>query len=618
MPKKPAASLPFRLLLQIKRRATMPSKQAVKPVDSTEARAALLVQRTYRAQIAYRRHAPILVQLTGISLNGVSSPFGGLPSVQVCCTIEDGEGKKSREAGTPIVRNDTNPNFDDFTLSIKLPGCAKAPSLTISVFSDQGEKLAIKTLKLFSKSTTLERTELIATPPLSNCTLNANVSIFRGLEAFMFSTELKSQVKRRSMLRKMGPTVKELAQRDLETGLITVYGPLAAASGSRSAGLRTKRFCTALAARCSARVLFLPSLIASDCRTQDVEAGGTGGRILSDMERKYVIAKGKLPARRLAKIVDVARMRMGSTEPAVLVNFPSTFAELDEIEARSAKDEMGVAQKARLLAAFQLYEVGDKMCPAAVRLGQEGRLTILMADPNRKGRGGLSFAPQLQQAIAFLASTGLACSQDPYPSPAEANELIGGAARAWLLRRELRKQMSIFTEQISQKQFTTHALRWTERGKQRVRAAKNPQSIRHASPESFRRDGLMSGRNKAMRFLDGVVPPLTRMRMQDEAESHARLVLEHVKRTSSPRQSLMSTPCPSSRAWPPSRTSTRLTFFSPRFGYGQHTVTDLYVLARPATAIPGKASDRRYLPSRTSPRPPYSSRMPRVIMTDTW
>ena len=80
---------------------------------------------------------------------------------------------------------------------------------------------------------------------------------------------------------------------------------------------------------------------------------------------------------------------MESTEPAVLVNFPSTVAELDEIEDRNMTQDLGMQMKPSLLAAFQLYTLGDKLCPAAARLGREGRLSVLLADPNRKSERAL-------------------------------------------------------------------------------------------------------------------------------------------------------------------------------------------------------------------------------------
>ena len=135
----------------------------------------------------------------------VSTSFGGLPSVQVVCHLEDGRGKKSREAGTLIERNNACPSFDDFTLSIKLPGCAYAPILSICVYSDMGRLVATKDIKIYGSETMLQHSELEATPPVRNCRISAKIRLFRGIASIMFSSELKEQVKRKQMLREMGP-----------------------------------------------------------------------------------------------------------------------------------------------------------------------------------------------------------------------------------------------------------------------------------------------------------------------------------------------------------------------------------------------------------------------------
>ena len=222
-----------------------------KGVADREVRAVTLVQRAYRAQTAYRRHSPILVKLSHLHLSNVSVPLGGLPSVQVCCIMEDGESRKSREIGTPIKRNDPNPTFED-PISIQLPGCARAPTLSISVFTDQGEMIASRRYRVYGKEQVLQGFELDTTPPLPSIWIDAEIVVYRGLETIVFASDLKAQVKRRSMLRKAGPSVADLALRDVEKGMIAVYGPAAASSGSRSAGLRTRRFCIAVASRCSA------------------------------------------------------------------------------------------------------------------------------------------------------------------------------------------------------------------------------------------------------------------------------------------------------------------------------------------------------------------------------
>ena len=594
-----------------------------------------MVQRAFRAQIIYRRTSPVLLQMSDISLHDVSTSFGGLPSVQVVCHLEDGEGKKSREAGTLIERNNACPSFDDFTLSIKLPGCAYAPLLSICVYSDMGELVATKDIKIYGSETMLQHLELEATPPVRNCRISAKIRLFRGIASIMFSSELKEQVKRKQMLREMGPTVAELVQRDIDTGLIAVYGPAAASSGSRSVNARTKRFCMALAARCKARVLFLPSLIAQDCRSKDFGDGGSGGRILSDLERQLVLAKGNLPARRLVKIVESARMRMESTEPAVLVNFPSTVAELDEIEDRNMTQDLGMQMKPSLLAAFQLYTLGDKLCPAAARLGREGRLSVLLADPNRKGRGGLSFAPQLAQAIKVVASAGLRCSEEPYPSAQEANEIIANAARNWLHRRKRAKQqqiVDIFLEPIPTKELRDHAMRWTERAKHRTKENEEKarrRLMRHLTPNSFRRDAMLSGRNKASRFLDGSVPPLTKLRIENEYAALSEHMLALAKRNPDHRMLTRRTQFGSGTAPSSPSSHRRLTFFSPTshlYHHGYHVSTTLrnpsqhnglYVLKRPASARAASGAKNAQPPHDrfALPRPTTPSVSPRAART---
>jgi hypothetical protein len=299
----------------------------------------------------------------------------------------------------------------------------------------------------------------------------------------------------------------------------------------------------------------------------------------------------------------------------VMVNFPSSVAELDELEGQHIPGQ--VQYRAQILCALQLFSVGDALKPAASKLGAKGRLKILLEDPNRKGKGGISIAPQLEQAVQALQEVGLKCSEIPYPSTEEAEELISSATRFWLVRRQLRKQLKIFQASPTSREgkIKAGALRWAARAKETVRVEALAQaSFKSRSTENsfLQRDNMLSGHGRALRFLRGSVGNEALRIMKDEQHAYTMQVLagavqgpQSLSQPESPRRHLMTSPrgsrqmimmpslgtsrqaMPSPMASrPTSPRSARLTFFSPQLGYAYRHVQETKPRSGAATARP--------------------------------
>jgi hypothetical protein len=540
------------------------------------------LQRAFRARLAHRAKSPILVTVQAISLSDVRIPSGEIPSLFVAIAIDDGLGGRSDPCRTEVLRNESNPSWSD-RHSCALPACKFTPTLHIDVynwgFGGSDERVAHGQVRLTSTSGSLEYFVLRGVNGAADTTLFANFAVYRGLESVAFSQGVERQLGHRAELRKSGPTYAQLAQQDLEAGMVVVYG-------SSYSTMRTKRFCNALASRLSGNLIHLPTVISSD-----LKKGPGEHRILADDEREAVKRNEALPTQRLIKLIEAERERV--TGPVVLCDFPKSNAELDQLEGRKRADDIERARATHVLCAMQLYEFGNKLCLAAARLGAEQRLTLLLADSNRSGKGGLSISAQLEQALRILREHGLQTENTPYPSKAEAKEIIASAAQKFLVRKAADHREKVHSKQQPKLR------RWRESSLVRAdgEELRSP-SVRSASPTfKVTDDAPLSGRGMALQHLEGAVGPLTLRRMTAEA----RTLAEHVLTNASARRPIQRP----RKACPPQEqavASPRLNFFRPR--------ARQYRLASTRVEAPGSASTQARLSSRpaTALLPP----MPRL------